>query len=52
MYYYRKITGDGLASYDEIANAEADHTGEAEITEEEFIRLSNDTRERKDDSDD
>ena len=51
MFYYRKITGDGLASYDETANAEADHTGEVEITEEEFIRLSNDTSERRDDSD-
>ncbi len=52
MFYYKKITGEGLASYDEIANAEADHTGEIEITEEEFIRLSNDTRDRRNDSDD
>ena len=39
-------------SYDETANAEADHTGEVEITEEEFICLSNDISERRDDSND
>ena len=48
MHYYKSDDGRGVSAYDDIANANADHTGETEISEEEYSKMM---KERRHDSD-